>query len=391
MKTAFACVSRIFSLEAKYVFTNKTAFVTVIIMPCLWIAMLIGMFHTGIFHQIPFGIVNFDQTSQSQAVVSRLNSLPSLTAVSYTHFKEAYEDTRSGKIIGFAVIPENFVKRLGTKESDAIELYYNKTLYPVAVTAELDTKAAILEGLTEIYAGFAALAGANSKQASSIVQNISVNNVMLGNIAFNFLPYLLATLAPGVLQLIMVLACATSYAREYKERTAHIWLKNAGGSLFCAVSGKVAFYASFYIFLGLAYIAYIAGWCGFVSEETNLFLWVFTFLSLLCVMGCVAFFLVNVLYKLSTVIAIASCVIYCAPIYPYTGFAYPLDSMTPGAKLLYAFFPLTYFIKLQAGVWIVPTESGLWLKYWLIMASFGLFTAIGGAAAFKLLKLGEDA
>ena len=104
-----------------------------------------------------------------------------------------------------------------------------------------------------------------------------------------------------------------------------------------------------------------------------------THLLVLCSAGLALFFSA---FGLSWVIAVSSVICLLAPTFPFTGFSYPIESMTPGAKLLAEFLPLTHYLKAQANEWILAADG---FAGWKEIAWLAGFAALTGLAGLGLL------
>ena len=85
-----------------------------------------------------------------------------------------------------------------------------------------------------------------------------------------------------------------------------------------------------------------------------------------------AVLLTSLLVGAGWVIVLSICIGITAPIYPYTGFSYPIESMTTGAQWLAQTFPLTHFLRLQSAAWVLHPPIGVWLMNWLMLAVFAV-------------------
>ena len=70
-------------------------------------------------------------------------------------------------------------------------------------------------------------------------------------------------------------------------------------------------------------------------------------------------------------------IVYCAPIYPFTGFSYPFESMGASAALFGEALPLTHLIRAQGALLFMQEPTPVFARAVVAMAFFGvLFAAL---------------
>lgn len=363
--------------------------VTTIVMPIVWCVILCGLFHQGLMRELPLGVVDLDKTAQSQTLQGYMDALPSVQLRSVDSPQAALDDIRKGKLFGYVVIPEDWTREARTPQAPSIEIYVPKSLYAIGVNIEIDLKSALLAHSQESFRQMAHAVGANETLTHRLLNTLSVNTVLLGNIGFNFHGYLLATLIPGLLGLTTILAMASNLVREFRDKTVGAWLASANDRPIAAILGKAFLWCAVYWIFGLGYFAYFAGYSGW-GIGANALLWIIAILTFIWVMITFAILVTSLLVGAGWVIVLSICIGITAPIYPYTGFSYPIESMTTGAQLLAQTFPMTHFLRLQSEAWVLHPPVGTWLADWFILAAFGVFALSVGLPllAKRLVKEG---
>ncbi len=371
--------------EALFLIHDKKALLVFVILPAMWLILYFGMFSRGLMTELPFGIVNPDQSALTEEIESRITAIPSLKAFHYPDTTSALKAARAGDILGFMAFDAQFTKRFGTAQTQPIELYFDRNLYPASVTLELDIKAAIIDFVYDIWEGVAQTAGTSGAQARDAARLITVNNVTIGNIAFNYLTYLIGTLVAGILQLLCALAVVTSIVREKLTGNWQAWLAESGVA--AGVAGKIVFYAGLYLIFAFLFIIYVAGYQGFVHVTTPVFLWIATYALFFIVLGCAAFAATFVIIRVTPVFAWVGVVVYCAPIYPFTGFSFPAESMDVTARVFGQCLPLTHFIRAQGSLWFLGETGGLYSSAIVALVTFAIVFIAIGTLAFKAFDL----
>lgn len=353
-----------------------------IVMPVIWCLLIAGLFGQGMIRDVPVGVVNLDHQPESIELEAKLDALPSVKLVSYDSPLEAQKALKRSDIYAYLTIPDRWLDRSGKPDASSLELYFPKSLYAIATTLELDIKQALLAFQKENLVKLAQTAGLNEKQAKRATELISVHSITLGNIAFNFQAYILPTLIPGILHLGLALALASRLLAEWHDKKVKLWLDVAQGSPLIAFLGKAIPWWILYTFYGFVYIAVMTGYLGWWVQG-SLLLWLIGLAFFMAVMTLLPLFLIGVFMPLGWVIVLSCTVGYIAPIFPYTGFSYPLDSMAEPVQWLAMTFPLTHYFHFQGQEWILnaPLTSSLYTLGKLVI--FALLWFGVGFALFK--------
>ena len=353
-----------------------------IVMPVIWCVLIAGLFGNGLIRDVPVGVVNLDHQPESIELEIKLDALPSVKLFSYTTPLEASDAVKRADIYAYLVIPPNWLDRSGTPQAASLELYFPKTLYAIATTLELDIKQTLLADQMQKLERLAQTAGLNSEQAKRATSLVTVHSITLGNIAFNFQAYILPTLIPGILHLALALAVGSRLLAEWRDKNVHDWINVAGGSPLIAFLGKALPWWMLYTLYGFIYVAVMTGYLGWWVQG-SLLLWLLGLAFFMAVMTLLPMFLIGVFMPLGWVIVLSCTVGYIAPIFPYTGFSYPLDSMAEPFQWLAMTFPLTHYFQFQGEQWIVAAPLGHSLYTLGKIAIFALVWFGAGYALFK--------
>ena len=353
-----------------------------IVMPVIWRVLIAGLFGNGLIRDVPVGAVNLDHQPESIELEIKLDALPSVKLFSYTTPLEASDAVKRADIYAYLVIPPNWLDRSGTPQAASLELYFPKTLYAIATTLELDIKQTLLADQMQKLERLAQTAGLNSEQAKRATSLVTVHSITLGNIAFNFQAYILPTLIPGILHLALALAVGSRLLAEWRDKNVHDWINVAGGSPLIAFLGKALPWCMLYTLYGFIYVAVMTGYLGWWVQG-SLLLWLLGLAFFMAVMTLLPMFLIGVFMPLGWVIVLSCTVGYIAPIFPYTGFSYPLDSMAEPVQWLAMTFPLTHYFQFQGEQWIVAAPLGHSLYTLGKIAIFALVWFGAGYALFK--------
>ena len=360
--------------EARYVLTHPKAWIVGLALPIFWCLLLIGTFSSSLMRELPLALVNADRSVESTALVLQLDALPSVKVESFDSPAQALKAVRSGRYYGYIHIPENFTRESYSARGAALELYLNKSVYAIGVTLEIDIKQALLAYQKDVMAKLALTTGVGEANAQRWLNTVAVNTVNLGNIPMNFQAYLLPTLIPGILHLAMILMTVTSLIRYFWDNEPEREFGLSPGTIAATALGKVAFWWMSYSTMGLSYLAWFAGYGAWALPESQIGLWALALIILMLAMGCIALLLTGLFIRMSPIIALSFATAYTAPIYPFTGFSFPLESMDKGAQFFSQWLPLTHFLRLQSEAWILGSPAGTWI------VSLGILLGFAGVA-----------
>ncbi len=378
----FSDVYAVAKREVKETLSLPWLVVMFVVMPLVWCVLLVGVFNGGFLRELPVGIVDLDHTPTSIEFTQKIDAMPSARLVSMTSPQEARAALKRGDLYAYLTIPQGWTANLNQPDSLAVEGYFPKSIYAVAVSLELDIKTALGQFSLDSAKRLAITAGANHKQADRALNVMSVQAVTFGNLAFNFQAYLLPVIIPGILHLGLALVIVTRLSAEWQEKSVKEWLNVANGHMDAALLGKLLPWWGYYSILGALYVAYFAGYCGWFAQGSIIF-WVLGLVFLLAVIALLPVFVMGLAMKAGWIIATSFCVGYIAPIFPFTGFSFPFDAMQPWVEVLSQIFPLTLYVQFQGEQWILGAPLSASLITLGKLALFGLFWGLLGWPAMK--------
>ena len=305
--------------------------------------------------------------------------MASVDFVNYENPQAATADLATGNIYALFVIGHNWSEKTsGSRSDSALELFLNKSYYAIATTVETDLKLALsqiqigqmLEAASVVGGGFA-----GNKERLAV---LDADILIAGNPALNFKAYLLTTILPGVLALGAILTCVGSLTREWRLKTVHQVVETYS-HLTGFLLGRMSFWLVLYSLMGLAYLAWFTGWEGW-GVQGNLAAWALGIVLFFASMPSLAMLYTSL--SPSWIIAMSVAIGTTAPIFPFTGFSFPLDSMDAAAQLLAQFLPLTWYLRLHSSQWVLGSELSHTI-YLLSMLS--LFVIIPAAVGLTLM------
>lgn len=375
----FAGAWRAAIAECRRTKRDPRSWIAMLAVPLAWCAIVALAFGAGIMTKLPVGVVDLDGSSASREVLLTLDAIPSAQPVGFRTEAEAEAALRSAKTYATLVIPPGYEADQRSGRGAALFIAFNKTYYPVGTILELDLKTALARAAAEKAAVSLTQAGGTFDANAARLRATVPDAYFLGNPAFNFGAYLLPTIVPGVMALGAILCFASVLVREWRDGGVRLMLRLAG-SPSAAVVGKLLPWLALYLIAATAWVAGFAGWAGW-APAGSLLLWLAAAWLLILAMAGVAAAFISI--APTWVIGLAACICLVAPTFPYTGFTYPLESMTPGAAFLGSLLPLTHFLHAQAACWVLGSPADAVARELLTLA---LYPAVGFAAALPLLS-----
>mgnify|MGYP000115074326 FL=1 len=345
--------------EVQSILQDRWTLLMYVVTPVIWCALLFGLFAHGIMRDLPVGIVNLDEHPDALELEVKLDALPSVALVSMPDVDSAKDALLEGDIYAYIVVPNDWKATSGKPDGAALELFFPKTIYAIAVSLELDIKQALLSFQTESLQKLARVTGMTSKQADRATKAIVVHSVTLGNIAFNFQAYILPTLIPGILHLAVTLALVMRIIGHWHDKSIRKWCKTGGGPLGAYIGTALPWWA-YFTSLGIVFIVLLTGYFGWFAQG-SLLLWFAGFALFMAVMCTLPMFLIGFFARFSPIIAVSVATGYIAPIFPYTGFSYPLDAMDGWVTWLAACFPFKHYFAFQGQVWMLDSPLSVTL------------------------------
>ncbi len=351
MKQWFEGLWRAARIECSYTRSHPQQWVICALLPVLWLLVVANTFGTGLMTKLPVGLVNEDAGPLSRELVMMLDAVPSLGLRSFESASQAEAALARAETYATIVIPRNFTKESLNGRGSTIEFLINKSYYAVGTILEVDVKTALADVMKRAGAlQMTAARGGSLKAEAANLRIISPEVYFLGNTGFNFSAYLLPTLIPGLIALAAGLTFSGVLVREWRDGGAARLLSAANGSACAAILGKLLPWFLFYALLGLCWVWGLTGVLGWTAAG-SVAVWLGATVMLIASMAAIA--VLFTASALSWPIAVSALICFAAPSFPFTGFSYPLESMTPGAAFFGELLPLTHYLAVQGECWIL--------------------------------------
>jgi ABC-2 type transport system permease protein len=149
---------------------------------------------------------------------------------------------RSGEAIGAVYVPANFERDLKADRRPQVVAFYNQQFLTAA--------GVVSSGLSDSLAAATKSAVVPAAPKPSRIGALVAETIVLVNPQRNYAQFLLRTLLPVVLHVIVAIAAGYAVGSEFHRRSMRAWLACAGGNPIVALVGKLApLFAIFFVIM----------------------------------------------------------------------------------------------------------------------------------------------
>jgi ABC-2 type transport system permease protein len=309
--------------------------------PLFAFAVLTAVFSHPVIRGLGVVVVDADRSDTSRAFVEQVAVSPSLSIVERAgDLASAARAIRGGDAIAAVYIPADFERDLKAGRRPQVVAFYNQQFLTAAGVAS--------SGLSDSLAaavGDTASAARGAPQASSI-GSLVAETIVLVNPARNYAQFLLRTLLPMVLHVVIALAAGYAVGSEFSQRSMRAWLACAGGNPIVALAGKLApLFAIFFIIM-LSTPLILEGLLG-ISFKGNTPMMAIA--AMLLIIGYLALgALMQLLVRdLATGLGLTGLIV--SPAFGYAGVGFPILGMNAFALSWGAILPLRWYMAVLLG------------------------------------------
>src|SRR6185312_8638186 len=231
-KPGFLLVAR---RECQWLFHDRVALLLMFGVPLFAFVVLTTVFSHPVIRHLGVTVVDEDRSDASRALVELVAASPSLRIVDRSGtLSTAVQDIRSGKSISAIYIPPDFERDLNAGRRPQVVGFYNQQFLTAAGIAS--------SGLSDALSAAAAVAAPAKRAAPApaSIGTLSGETIALVNPQKNYAQFLLRTLLPMIIHVVISLAGGYAVGSEFRRRNARDWLESAGGDPVVALVGKLA-------------------------------------------------------------------------------------------------------------------------------------------------------
>jgi ABC-2 type transport system permease protein len=327
--------------EWRWIRRHHLALILIFGVPLFAFAVLTAVFSHPVIRGLGVVVVDADRSDTSRAFVEQVAVSPSLSIVERAgDLASAARAIRGGDAIAAVYIPADFERDLKAGRRPQVVAFYNQQFLTAAGVAS--------SGLSDSLAaavGDAASAARGAPQAPSI-GSLVAETIVLVNPARNYAQFLLRTLLPMVLHVVIALAAGYAVGSEFSQRSMRAWLACAGGNPIVALAGKLApLFAIFFIIM-LSTPLILEGLLG-ISFKGNTPMMAIA--AMLLIVGYLALgALMQLLVRdLATGLGLTGLIV--SPAFGYAGVGFPILGMNAFALSWGAILPLRWYMAVLLG------------------------------------------
>ncbi|MFY7864163.1 ABC transporter permease [Roseateles sp.] len=320
-----------------------------------WLPLLMGLllvwtFATGLPTRLPLGVLDADHSGLSRQLLRMLDAAPGLRlSAQYSDEAEMQRDLRAGHVYAALVIPAGMaahIKRGHPSHPAQLALLHNAQFatHSGLLQKEVRTVVGTLSAGVEI--ATREKRGQSPQAAKAGFEPMRASLQAVYNPSLNYQQFLAAVLLPALLHMLAMVAGAWSAGTELRGATVPAWLASGGGRPLQALLLKLA---PAWLLLNAvnALLWVLMQQLGLVPDHGLLALLGLHALMLAVYAALGAF---AALAASSLRMALSAAGFITAPAFAYSGLAFPLMAMPPGARMWAESLPLTWVLEAQVGL-----------------------------------------
>jgi len=364
--------------EIQYLRSHAWDWALISWVPALTMAVIWGIFAAGVNTKLPIAFIDEDHSQGSRHLAIALEATRSTAiAARPVTLEAAWSLARERRVYAVVQVPHDWERRADRADPLPVVLYTNEQYHAAASSIANDVLGAV--GTVVGDRGLAALAalGGGFVGAERRASLVRVDLRSLYGPQLSFERALTGAFLPMALHLFVLGGAAFAIGREFRDRTAGQWLESAQGNIYAALLGKLIPLLCCAGLLALGIVGWLAGYRGW-SANGSLLTWGAGLASLILACCAIPALLVGLTGTLR--VALAVCAITNVTAVSFTGFTYPLYSMTTGAKVWSQLLPYHYFYEIQQQQWNIgaPPHASLaplavlWVAFILLPLALAL-------------------
>src|SRR5215470_3518854 len=229
--------------EWRWILHDRAALILIFGVPIFAFLVLTAVFSQPVIRGLGIVIVDADRSDASRAFVEEVSTSPGLSVVERaSNLASAVRAIRSGNAIGAVYVPADFERDLRAERRPQVVAFYNQQFLTAAGIGS--------SGLSDSLTAAAKRAVVPAAPKASRIGSLVAETIVLVNPQRNYAQFLLRTLLPMVVHVVIALAAGYAVGSEFRRRNMRTWLACAGGDPIVALAGKLApLFAIFFVIM----------------------------------------------------------------------------------------------------------------------------------------------
>src|SRR5262245_7710205 len=213
-KPGFLLVAR---REWRWLLHDRAALILIFGVPLFAFAVLTVVFSHPVIRGLGVVVIDADRSETSRAFAEEVAASPGLSIVERAgDLASAARAIRSGDAIAAVYLPADFERDLKAGRRPQVVAFYNQQFLTAAGVAS--------SGLSDSLNAAAKSAAERAAPKASRIGSLVAETIVLVNPQRNYAQFLLRTLLPMVLHVIIAIAAGYAVGSEFSRRSMRTWL-----------------------------------------------------------------------------------------------------------------------------------------------------------------------
>lgn len=344
------------------------------VLPVILIGILMVTFSSGLVTRLPIAVLDLDGTELSRQVIRTVDATPdSAVYVRVADLAEGKRAILSGKAYGLLMLPKDLERDVFAGRRPEVVFFYNNQMMTPGGLASRGINSAVpaVEGAMQI--SLRTSRGLTTIVAQQAAMPIPVQTHTLFNPTQNYTHFLLASVLPAVLQVVIVVASVYTVGLDAETPHRLRILRRLGNGLWAAMLGKLLPYT-------LLFVAVLGGSDAVLFGLFELPLRGNPFLLLaagvLFIMACQFYGLMLALFLRPLASAVSLATLIVSPAFGFMGIGFPRLGMNTFAYWWGATLPGTWYLTARIDQTVRGTPMDLSFHPILILLAFVIGLAL---------------
>ncbi|MCA1792759.1 MAG: ABC transporter permease [Desulfotignum sp.] len=316
----------------------------IFVFPLLSFLLIWGLFSRQYPHELPVAVVDLDHSKLSRSLIRAADASPVIrVAFQVADPVEAKNLMLAGAIYAWLHIPKDLEKDILEGKGGEVTNFTNtQMLLPGSIVSN-SLQAVVSTISVGLNIRSRMQSGTMQEKAMGLLEPVGIDRHVLFNPQLNYMYFLSAALCPAFLQIFVLMVTVMALGSEFKNRTTEEWLKTAGGSVWWAITGKLAVYFLCFSMVGLVMLAIMFPGFGVPLRGSGASLMAGTLFLILAYM---AYALILVFVFPSLRMALSASSFLSGTAFAFVGITFPLAGMPALGKAWSSLLPLTHYLHL---------------------------------------------